>query len=159
MSLFKGSFYLGVNYWQPSCHDKKKFGPTVNSEWSQESLLILLTLVKLFSKKKNLTPELLSVCIFCYLLAVHPNVPGPHSQNQGPHRTNSLQRHGSSPPPGLAKWFGSDVLEQPLPSMPAKVISVDELELRPWENEHWIDFSFSHLFFFFFFACLHLCLP
>ncbi|XP_056885928.1 eukaryotic translation initiation factor 4E transporter isoform X2 [Takifugu flavidus] len=62
---------------------------------------------------------------------LHPNVPGPHSQNQGPHRTNSLQRHGSSPPPGLAKWFGSDVLEQPLPSMPAKVISVDELELRP----------------------------
>uniref|UniRef100_A0A674MSA2 Eukaryotic translation initiation factor 4E nuclear import factor 1 n=1 Tax=Takifugu rubripes TaxID=31033 RepID=A0A674MSA2_TAKRU len=62
---------------------------------------------------------------------LHPNVPGPHSQNQGLHRTNSLQRHGSSPPPGLAKWFGSDVLEQPLPSMPAKVISVDELELRP----------------------------
>jgi translation initiation factor 4E transporter len=31
---------------------------------------------------------------------------------------------------GLAKWFGSDVLQQPLPSMPAKVISVDELEYR-----------------------------
>ncbi|CAG14074.1 unnamed protein product, partial [Tetraodon nigroviridis] len=62
---------------------------------------------------------------------LHPNVPGPHLQSQGPHRTNSSQRHGSSPPPGLAKWFGSDVLEQPLPSMPTKVISVDELELRP----------------------------
>ncbi|KAM5192143.1 eukaryotic translation initiation factor 4E transporter isoform 2-T4 [Mantella aurantiaca] len=34
----------------------------------------------------------------------------------------------SSSPVGLAKWFGSDVLQQPLPSMPAKVISVDELE-------------------------------
>lgn len=28
----------------------------------------------------------------------------------------------------------SDVLEQPLPSMPAKVISVDELEFRPWQK-------------------------
>ncbi|KAM3621713.1 uncharacterized protein V6R79_014958 [Siganus canaliculatus] len=62
---------------------------------------------------------------------IHPNVPGPQSQSQGPHRTNGSQRHGGSPPPGLAKWFGSDVLEQPLPSMPAKVISVDELEFRP----------------------------
>uniref|UniRef100_A0A672YPV4 Eukaryotic translation initiation factor 4E nuclear import factor 1 n=1 Tax=Sphaeramia orbicularis TaxID=375764 RepID=A0A672YPV4_9TELE len=62
---------------------------------------------------------------------VHPSVPGPQSQSQGPHRTNSSQRHGGSPPLGLAKWFGSDVLEQPLPSMPAKVISVDELEFRP----------------------------
>ncbi|KAI3370043.1 hypothetical protein L3Q82_024828, partial [Scortum barcoo] len=51
--------------------------------------------------------------------AVHPNVPGPQSQSQGPHRTNGSQRHGGSPPLGLAKWFGSDVLEQPLPSMPA----------------------------------------
>ncbi|KAM8867655.1 eukaryotic translation initiation factor 4E transporter isoform 1-T1 [Synchiropus picturatus] len=51
--------------------------------------------------------------------------------HQNPHRTNGSQRHGSSPPLGLAKWFGSDVLEQPLPSMPAKVISVDELEFRP----------------------------
>ncbi|KAG2471115.1 4ET factor, partial [Polypterus senegalus] len=42
------------------------------------------------------------------------------------------QRHsqGSASPVGLAKWFGSDVLQQPLPSMPAKVISVDELEFR-----------------------------
>lgn len=71
------------------------------------------------------------VCFFFNLIPVHPNIPGPHLQNQGPHRTNSSQRHGSSPPPGLAKWFGSDVLEQPLPSMPTKVISVDELELRP----------------------------
>lgn len=38
------------------------------------------------------------------------------------------QRSGS--PIGLAKWFGSDVLQQPLPSMPSKVISVDELEYR-----------------------------
>ncbi|MGH0184647.1 UNVERIFIED_CONTAM: hypothetical protein FKN15_015591 [Acipenser sinensis] len=38
------------------------------------------------------------------------------------------QRNGS--PVGLAKWFGTDVLQQPLPSMPAKVISVDELEYR-----------------------------
>ncbi|KAM9859646.1 eukaryotic translation initiation factor 4E transporter [Aulostomus maculatus] len=62
---------------------------------------------------------------------VHPSIPGPQSQSQGPHRTNGSQRHGGSPPLGLAKWFGSDVLEQPLPSMPAKVISVDELEFRP----------------------------
>ncbi|XP_055016987.1 eukaryotic translation initiation factor 4E transporter isoform X3 [Boleophthalmus pectinirostris] len=60
---------------------------------------------------------------------MHPG--GPQSQNQGPHRTSSSQRHGGSPPLGLAKWFGSEVLEQPLPSMPAKVISVDELEFRP----------------------------
>uniref|UniRef100_A0AAX7U217 Eukaryotic translation initiation factor 4E nuclear import factor 1 n=1 Tax=Astatotilapia calliptera TaxID=8154 RepID=A0AAX7U217_ASTCA len=62
---------------------------------------------------------------------IHPIVPGTQSQSQGPHRTNGSQRHGGSPPLGLAKWFGSDVLEQPLPSMPAKVISVDELEFRP----------------------------
>ncbi|XP_043832296.1 eukaryotic translation initiation factor 4E transporter isoform X2 [Dromiciops gliroides] len=36
----------------------------------------------------------------------------------------------SASPVGLAKWFGSDVLQQPLPSMPSKVISVDELEYR-----------------------------
>ncbi|XP_057702713.1 eukaryotic translation initiation factor 4E transporter [Corythoichthys intestinalis] len=57
--------------------------------------------------------------------------PGPQSQNQGPHRSNGPQRHDRSPPPGLAKWFGADVLDQQLPSMPAKVISVDELEFRP----------------------------
>uniref|UniRef100_A0A3Q2QQ75 Eukaryotic translation initiation factor 4E nuclear import factor 1 n=1 Tax=Fundulus heteroclitus TaxID=8078 RepID=A0A3Q2QQ75_FUNHE len=62
---------------------------------------------------------------------MHAGVPGAPSQSQGLHRTNGSQRHGASPPPGLAKWFGSDVLEQPLPSMPAKVISVDELEFRP----------------------------
>uniref|UniRef100_A0A3Q2YAN2 Eukaryotic translation initiation factor 4E nuclear import factor 1 n=1 Tax=Hippocampus comes TaxID=109280 RepID=A0A3Q2YAN2_HIPCM len=61
---------------------------------------------------------------------INQSIPGPQSQNQGPHRTNGPQRH-TSPPPGLAKWFGSDVLEQQLPSMPAKVISVDELEFRP----------------------------
>ncbi|XP_069000089.1 eukaryotic translation initiation factor 4E transporter isoform X1 [Embiotoca jacksoni] len=58
---------------------------------------------------------------------MHPS----QSQSQGPHRTNGSQRHEASPPLGLSKWFGSDVLEQPLPSMPAKVISVDELEFRP----------------------------
>ncbi|KAM9758497.1 eukaryotic translation initiation factor 4E transporter isoform 1-T2 [Menidia menidia] len=62
---------------------------------------------------------------------VHTNAPGTQSQSQGPHRTNGSQRPGGSPPLGLAKWFGTDVLEQPLPSMPAKVISVDELEFRP----------------------------
>lgn len=62
---------------------------------------------------------------------MHPSVAGAPSQSQGLHRTNGSQRHGGSPPLGLAKWFGSDVLEQPLPSMPAKVISVDELEFRP----------------------------
>ncbi|KAJ7999782.1 hypothetical protein DPEC_G00198000 [Dallia pectoralis] len=66
---------------------------------------------------------------------MHPTVLGHQSQNHGPHRTNHSQRHGGSPPgvgeAGLAKWFGSDVLQQPLPSMPAQVISVDELEFRP----------------------------
>ncbi|XP_067316223.1 eukaryotic translation initiation factor 4E transporter isoform X2 [Pseudorasbora parva] len=56
---------------------------------------------------------------------------GLQSQSHGPHRTNHSQRRGGSPPLGLAKWFGSDVLQQPLPSMPStKVISVDELEFR-----------------------------
>ncbi|XP_052414712.1 eukaryotic translation initiation factor 4E transporter isoform X4 [Carassius gibelio] len=65
-----------------------------------------------------------------------PNLPvapsgGPQSQSHGPHRTNHSQRRGGSPPLGLAKWFGSDVLQQPLPSMPStKVISVDELEFH-----------------------------
>ncbi|XP_016314480.1 eukaryotic translation initiation factor 4E transporter-like isoform X2 [Sinocyclocheilus anshuiensis] len=65
-----------------------------------------------------------------------PNLPvaplgGPQSQSYGPHWTNHSQRRGGSPPLGLAKWFGSDVLQQPLPSMPStKVISVDELEFR-----------------------------
>nr|XP_028565908.1 eukaryotic translation initiation factor 4E transporter isoform X4 [Podarcis muralis] len=58
------------------------------------------------------------------------NVPSrtglPHVHSQLDHRAN--QR--SSSPVGLAKWFGSDVLQQPLPSMPSKVISVDELEYR-----------------------------
>ncbi|XP_053172359.1 eukaryotic translation initiation factor 4E transporter isoform X2 [Scomber japonicus] len=62
---------------------------------------------------------------------VHPGIAGPQSQSHAPNRTNCSQQHGGSPPLGLAKWFGSDVLEQPLPSMPAKVISVDELEFRP----------------------------
>nr|KAF6464963.1 eukaryotic translation initiation factor 4E nuclear import factor 1 [Rousettus aegyptiacus] len=50
----------------------------------------------------------------------------PHMHSQLEHRPS--QR--STSPVGLAKWFGSDVLQQPLPSMPAKVISVDELEYR-----------------------------
>ncbi|XP_007432333.2 eukaryotic translation initiation factor 4E transporter isoform X3 [Python bivittatus] len=50
----------------------------------------------------------------------------PHVHSQLDHR--ATQR--SSSPVGLAKWFGSDVLQQPLPSMPSKVISVDELEYR-----------------------------
>ncbi|KAL6112062.1 eif4enif1 [Pungitius sinensis] len=62
---------------------------------------------------------------------MHPGISGLQSQSHGPHRTNGSQQHGGPNPPGLAKWFGSDVLEQPLPSMPAKVISVDELEFRP----------------------------
>ncbi|XP_054852272.1 eukaryotic translation initiation factor 4E transporter isoform X3 [Eublepharis macularius] len=49
-----------------------------------------------------------------------------HMHSQLDHRAS--QRSGS--PVGLAKWFGSDVLQQPLPSMPSKVISVDELEYR-----------------------------
>uniref|UniRef100_A0A8C8T3F5 Eukaryotic translation initiation factor 4E nuclear import factor 1 n=1 Tax=Peromyscus maniculatus bairdii TaxID=230844 RepID=A0A8C8T3F5_PERMB len=49
-----------------------------------------------------------------------------HMHSPLEHRTS--QR--SSSPVGLAKWFGSDVLQQPLPSMPTKVISVDELEYR-----------------------------
>ncbi|XP_061226674.1 eukaryotic translation initiation factor 4E transporter isoform X6 [Neopsephotus bourkii] len=49
-----------------------------------------------------------------------------HGHTQLEHRPS--QRSGS--PIGLAKWFGSDVLQQPLPSMPSKVISVDELEYR-----------------------------
>ncbi|XP_066521172.1 eukaryotic translation initiation factor 4E transporter isoform X2 [Hoplias malabaricus] len=55
----------------------------------------------------------------------------PQSQSHGPHRTNQSQQRVGSPPLGLAKWFGSDVLQQPLPSMPSsKVISVDELEFH-----------------------------
>ncbi|XP_068094630.1 eukaryotic translation initiation factor 4E transporter isoform X2 [Hyperolius riggenbachi] len=50
------------------------------------------------------------------------NRPNVHMMDQRSQRSSS--------PVGLAKWFGSDVLQQPLPSMPAKVISVDELEYR-----------------------------
>uniref|UniRef100_A0A4W5P5K1 Eukaryotic translation initiation factor 4E nuclear import factor 1 n=1 Tax=Hucho hucho TaxID=62062 RepID=A0A4W5P5K1_9TELE len=66
---------------------------------------------------------------------MYPTDPGHQSQNHEPHRTNHPQQRVGSPPgvggAGLAKWFGSDVLQQPLPSMPAKVISVDELEFGP----------------------------
>ncbi|KAM9482756.1 eukaryotic translation initiation factor 4E transporter isoform 1-T3 [Clarias gariepinus] len=55
----------------------------------------------------------------------------PQSQSHSTQRTSHTQRRAGSPPLGLAKWFGSDVLQQPLPSMPStKVISVDELEFR-----------------------------
>ncbi|XP_058850224.1 eukaryotic translation initiation factor 4E transporter-like isoform X2 [Acipenser ruthenus] len=59
------------------------------------------------------------------------HAPPQHVQYQGhapQHVQYQGQRNGS--PVGLAKWFGTDVLQQPLPSMPAKVISVDELEYR-----------------------------
>ncbi|XP_073485369.1 eukaryotic translation initiation factor 4E transporter isoform X2 [Aquarana catesbeiana] len=60
---------------------------------------------------------------------------GMHAASQGfSNRPNvhmmDQRSQRSSSPVGLAKWFGSDVLQQPLPSMPAKVISVDELEYR-----------------------------
>ncbi|XP_053557996.1 eukaryotic translation initiation factor 4E transporter isoform X2 [Bombina bombina] len=64
------------------------------------------------------------------------NFSGIHAPHQGMTSRTGLhmmeQRHSqrSTSPVGLAKWFGSDVLQQPLPSMPAKVISVDELEYR-----------------------------
>lgn len=54
--------------------------------------------------------------------------PGSIPPSQVPQRTGQSQRRAGSPQLGLAKWFGSDVLQQPLPSMPSKVISVDELE-------------------------------
>ncbi|XP_006884563.1 PREDICTED: eukaryotic translation initiation factor 4E transporter-like [Elephantulus edwardii] len=58
------------------------------------------------------------------------NVP---SRSGLPHMHSQLEHHPSqrsSSPVGLAKWFDSDVLQQPLPSMPAEVISVDKLEYR-----------------------------
>uniref|UniRef100_A0A4W3HL64 Eukaryotic translation initiation factor 4E transporter-like n=1 Tax=Callorhinchus milii TaxID=7868 RepID=A0A4W3HL64_CALMI len=70
---------------------------------------------------------------------VHAVLQSPNATAQGPgaqvllNQQNSTvrglhQRSGS--PVNLSKWFGSDVLQQPLPSMPSKVISVDELELH-----------------------------
>ncbi|XP_043924783.1 eukaryotic translation initiation factor 4E transporter isoform X2 [Protopterus annectens] len=72
------------------------------------------------------------------VLAAGPSVQGSGTAVQNLHQNTSLrtgqsqQRRSprSSSPVGLAKWFGSDVLQQPLPSMPAKVIRVDELEFR-----------------------------
>ncbi|XP_077150047.1 eukaryotic translation initiation factor 4E transporter isoform X2 [Ranitomeya variabilis] len=62
------------------------------------------------------------------------NFSGIHTPSQGlqsrPNLHLDQRPPRSSSPVGLAKWFGSDVLQQPLPSMPAKVISVDELEYR-----------------------------
>ncbi|KAH0625538.1 hypothetical protein JD844_015084 [Phrynosoma platyrhinos] len=55
--------------------------------------------------------------------------PPPGHSPLSDHRPNQRSGGGGSPV-GLAKWFGSDVLQQPLPSMPSKVISVDELEYR-----------------------------
>ncbi|XP_069038144.1 eukaryotic translation initiation factor 4E transporter isoform X4 [Lepisosteus oculatus] len=54
-----------------------------------------------------------------------PQLPGSLPQSSAPHRTNPPPRRGGSPPAGLAKWFGSDVLQQPLPSMPAKPFASD----------------------------------
>uniref|UniRef100_A0A8C5LZ18 Eukaryotic translation initiation factor 4E nuclear import factor 1 n=1 Tax=Leptobrachium leishanense TaxID=445787 RepID=A0A8C5LZ18_9ANUR len=60
---------------------------------------------------------------------------GMHTQSQGltsrthPHMMEQRLPRSTSPV-GLSKWFGSEVLQQHLPSMPAKVISVDELEYR-----------------------------
>lgn len=69
--------------------------------------------------------------LFIFPTDLHVGPSGGQSQSHGPHWTNHSQRRGASPTLGLAKWFGSDVLQQPLPSMPsAKVISVDELEFR-----------------------------
>ncbi|XP_051985619.1 eukaryotic translation initiation factor 4E transporter isoform X1 [Xyrauchen texanus] len=108
------------------------------------------------SQLQGLPPALLGQPLYPLGPTVHPLMaskpPGPHmhlavmqqqqqrpdlhsgghqSQSHGPHRTNHSQRRGGSPPLGLAKWFGSDMLQQPLPSMPStKVISVDELEFR-----------------------------
>ncbi|XP_072001988.1 eukaryotic translation initiation factor 4E transporter isoform X2 [Engystomops pustulosus] len=63
------------------------------------------------------------------------NFSGLHAPSQGLQNRPNLHMLDPRPPRstspvGLAKWFGSDVLQQPLPSMPAKVISVDELEYR-----------------------------
>lgn len=74
--------------------------------------------------------ELFVEQVFFFYTDMHVG-PSGQSQNHGPHRTHHSQRRGGSPTLGLAKWFGSDMLQQPLPSMPsAKVISVDELEFR-----------------------------
>lgn len=72
------------------------------------------------------------------VLAAGPGVQRTGTATQNLHqnaslRTSQSQQHQSprsSSPVGLAKWFGTDVLQQPLPSMPAKVIRVDELEFR-----------------------------
>uniref|UniRef100_UPI00398F3B6E eukaryotic translation initiation factor 4E transporter isoform X2 n=1 Tax=Pristiophorus japonicus TaxID=55135 RepID=UPI00398F3B6E len=53
-----------------------------------------------------------------------------HLQLNQQHSTLRPLHQRSGSPVNLSKWFGSDVLQQPLPSMPSKVISVDELELH-----------------------------
>ncbi|XP_069789191.1 eukaryotic translation initiation factor 4E transporter isoform X6 [Narcine bancroftii] len=74
-----------------------------------------------------------------HLAMIRQVLQSPNASGQGPgahlhlNQQNSTlqplhQRSGS--PVNLSKWFGSDVLQQPLPSMPSKVISVDELELH-----------------------------
>ncbi|XP_078277443.1 eukaryotic translation initiation factor 4E transporter isoform X2 [Rhinoraja longicauda] len=74
-----------------------------------------------------------------HLAMIRQVLQSPSTSGQGPgahlhlNQQNSTlqplhQRSGS--PVNLSKWFGSDVLQQPLPSMPSKVISVDELELH-----------------------------
>ncbi|XP_054501484.1 eukaryotic translation initiation factor 4E transporter isoform X4 [Agelaius tricolor] len=59
-----------------------------------------------------------------------PNVLPRTGLSQGHTQLDHRPSQRSGSPIGLAKWFGSDVLQQPLPSMPSKVISVDELEFR-----------------------------
>ncbi|XP_072911747.1 eukaryotic translation initiation factor 4E transporter isoform X1 [Hemitrygon akajei] len=56
--------------------------------------------------------------------------PGAHLHLNQPNSTLQPLHQRSGSPVNLSKWFGSDVLQQPLPSMPSKVISVDELELH-----------------------------
>ncbi|XP_074149267.1 eukaryotic translation initiation factor 4E transporter isoform X3 [Sminthopsis crassicaudata] len=58
------------------------------------------------------------------------NLPGRPGLPHIPPQLEPRPSQRSASPVGLAKWFGSDVLQQPLPSMPSKVISVDELEYR-----------------------------
>uniref|UniRef100_A0AAY4A7K9 Eukaryotic translation initiation factor 4E transporter n=1 Tax=Denticeps clupeoides TaxID=299321 RepID=A0AAY4A7K9_9TELE len=79
--------------------------------------------VQLAVMHQQLQQQRPSLISFPHSSALHPA-----PQGHGLNRTSQSQRTGGSPPLGLAKWFGSDVLQQPLPSMPSKVISVDELE-------------------------------
>ncbi|XP_072443175.1 eukaryotic translation initiation factor 4E transporter isoform X1 [Chiloscyllium punctatum] len=74
-----------------------------------------------------------------HLAMIRQVLQSPSAGGQGPgahlhlnQQTSTLRplHHRSGSPVNLSKWFGNDVLQQPLPSMPSKVISVDELELH-----------------------------